>query len=359
MYIKRNYSLKIMLFWTWKRILLFLLIAVVPITLFDVFNWKWLTLPWLPLGLVGTALAFITGFKNNAAYDRVWEARKIYGAIVNSSRKFTFMINDFITPEFAKDPINERSLFHIRRRFVDNHIAWLTCLRYNLRQQRQWETAQLAKEDIGFRQLYKVHEFMTSLEEALKPNLSNEDFEYIQKMSNNATACLKLQSSYLKEIKYKGYLETFRHIEMENVIGELVEAQGQAERIKNFPYPRQFATLNLLLMKLFILLLPLGVMSEFDRIGNQIIISEQSHIILRFIQAHFVWLAVPFSTAVSWVFYTMERTGDVTENPFVGLANDVPITTISRSIEIEMLNLIGEDEKNIPKPIISNFDTHM
>lgn len=359
MYTRRNYPLKTMLSWTWKRIFLFVLSAVIPVILFDVFDWRWLTLPWLPLGLAGTALAFITGFKNNAAYDRAWEARKIYGTIINSSRKFALMVNDFITLEFVKEPVNDTGLFKIRRKLVDNHIAWLTCLRYNLRQERPWEAAQLTKEDIGFKQLYKVQEFMTPLEEALKPNLSRQDWDYVSNMPNHATACLKLQSNYLNEMRTKGYLDRFRHIEMENVIGELIDSQGQAERIKNFPYPRQFATLNLLLMKLFILLLPLGIMSEFDRIGNQIAVNEQSHIILQAIRTHFVWLAVPFSTAVSWVFYAMERTGDVTENPFVGLSNDVPITTISRSLEIEMLKLIGEEEAHIPEPIAPAFDTQM
>lgn len=359
MYLNRNYPLKSMLFWTWKRIFLFVSLATVPVVLFDCFNWKWLALPWLPLGLVGTALAFITGFKNNAAYDRVWEARKVYGAIVNSSRKFTLMTNDFITPELVKEPDGGESLFGIRRKLVDQHVAWLTCLRYNLRQERPWETGQLTKEDIGFKHLHHVQELVVPLEEALQPNMTGADAAYVQNMPNSATACLKLQSNYLQELKTRGYLDRFRHIEMEQVIGELLDAQGQAERIKNFPYPRQFATLNLLLMKLFILLLPLGIMSEFDRIGTQILTNAHYHPALQTIRDHFVWLAVPFSTAVSWIFYAMERTGDVTENPFVGLSNDVPITTLSRSIEIEMLALIGEKSENIPQPIVAHRHTQL
>ena len=119
MYIKPHYSLKIMLSWTRSGIVLFLCIALMPVVFYDVFDWKWLTLPWMPIALVGTALAFITGFKNNAAYDRAWEARQVYGAIVNSSRKFTLMMNDYITPEFAKDQVTDIELFNVKRQIAN------------------------------------------------------------------------------------------------------------------------------------------------------------------------------------------------------------------------------------------------
>ncbi|MES2764619.1 MAG: bestrophin family ion channel [Bacteroidota bacterium] len=359
MYTKGNYPFKIMFSWTRRGIITFFFTALIPVILFDIFNWKWLTLPWLPIGLVGTALAFITGFKNNAAYDRAWEARQIYGAIVNSSRKFVMMLNDYITPEYANDNVKEDELFAVRQKMVHYHVAWLTCLRYNLRQSRPWEVAQTTKEDILWRKTYKIYEFVQSLEENLKPHLAHEDFEYVWTKTNKATACLKLQSNYLKELKSKGYVEHFRHIEMANIIGELIDSQGRAERIKNFPYPRQFATLNNLILLIFIILLPFGIMSEFHQIGRSIELNSAHSNLVLFIQNHFVWLTIPFSMAVSWIFYTIERTGDVTENPFVGVANDVPITTISRAIEIEMLELIGEDVKNIPEPIPTFFDIQM
>ena len=100
-------------------------------------------------------------------------------------------------------------------------------------------------------------------------------------------------------------------------------------------------------------------MSEFERIGKAIVVKEFSSGFIQLIHDHFVWLAIPFSVVISWIFYAMERVGDVTENPFVGLANDVPITTISRTIEIEMLELIGVDAKDIPQPIQPVFDTYM
>lgn len=359
MYIKPNYPLKLMLSWTRGGIVLFICIALVPVVLYDVFDWKWLTLPWLPIALVGTALAFITGFKNNAAYDRAWEARQIYGAIVNSSRKFVLMMNDYITPEFAKDQVSDAQLFDARKKIANYHIAWLTAMRHNLRQQKPWEAVQKRKIELKLRKLYKVYEFISTVEEDLHGYLTKEEHDYVANKSNKATACMKLQSNLLKELKLKGYLESFRHMHMENILGELIDAQGRAERIKNFPYPRQFATLNNYLLWVFTILLPFGVMAEFERIGKSILVSEFSSGIIPLIHNHFVWLAIPFSVVISWIFYTLERTGDVTENPFVGLANDVPITTISRAIEIEMLELIGVDAAHIPKQVQPVSDISM
>ena len=359
MYVKSHYPLKIMLSWTWNGILFFLCIAFVPVVLYDVFDLKWLTLPWMPIALVGTALAFITGFKNNAAYDRAWEARKIYGSIVNSSRKFVLMMNDYITPEFAKDQVTELELLEIRKTMANYHIAWLTAMRHNLRQTKPWEVAQMNKMEIEQRRLYQVREYNTTEDEDLRGYLTEEEQCYVTSKSNKAAACMKLQSNKMQNLKLNGYLESFRHMQMTHVLGELIDAQGMAERIKNYPYPRQFATLNNYLLRVFIILLPFGVMSEFERIGKSILLTGTSDGFVYWINNHFVWLAIPFSIVISWIFYTLERVGDVTENPFVGLSNDVPITTISRAIEIEMLELIGVDQEQIPKPILPVFNIAM
>ena len=69
---------------------------------------------------------------------------------------------------------------------------------------------------------------------------------------------------------------------------------------------------------------------------------------LQAFSAHFLWMAIPFSSLVSWVFLTMDRIGDWSENPFEGLANDVPISTMSRGIERDILQMVGRDA--LPPP---------
>ncbi|WP_234424300.1 bestrophin family ion channel [Aquimarina sp. Aq107] len=147
MYTKKNYSIGRMLSWTRRDIFLFFLFSTVPVILYEILDWKWLHLPWLPIGLVGTALAFIIGFKNNASYGRLWEARKIYGGIVNASRLLATMVNDFITNEYAIQDKTEEEFFEIKKTIIFRHVAWMTALRHALRIKKPWETTISNKSD--------------------------------------------------------------------------------------------------------------------------------------------------------------------------------------------------------------------
>lgn len=142
--------------------------------------------------------------------------------------------------------------------------------------------------------------------------------------TNKAAQILALQSTHLRLLLEKGLIEDFRHMELERILIELYNQQGASERIKNFPYPRQYATLNKWFIKVFIILLPLGMLQEFEKLGGNLI-----------------WLSIPFSALASWVFTTMERIGESSESPFEGSANDVPITAMSRTIEVDLREMFG------------------
>ena len=194
----------------------------------------------------------------------------------------------------------------------------------------------------------------TPLEEAIDPYLSAAEKSEILAKGNKASQILGVQSRRLKELRQKGLVEDFRHMELENMLKEFYTLQGKSERIKNFPYPRQFATLNLYFIWIFILLLPFGVMNAFEDIGSRYLSEmmdheHQANMLHHFMDTvgrHFVWLSIPFSALISWVFYTLEMIGEATENPFEGGPNDVPITNMSRGIEIDIRQLI--DDENIP-----------
>jgi putative membrane protein len=93
----KNFSFKEVIFWTRKDIYSLLLISSIPTACYVLLGWKWLAVPWLPIALLGTAVAFVVGFKNNASYDSMWEARKAWGAIVNGSRSWGIMVKDFVS----------------------------------------------------------------------------------------------------------------------------------------------------------------------------------------------------------------------------------------------------------------------
>lgn len=355
MYVKKQYHITIVLSWTKRYILIFFLLSVVPVILYELVGWKWLQLPWLPIGLIGTALAFISGFKNNAAYDRLWEARKIYGGIVNTSRTLTTMVNDFITNEFSSKKYSEAELFAIRKEIVLRHVAWMTALRHSLRIPKEWESSFDNKSDQEFMQSIVVDEYKHTFEEQLEGYLSIEEKDEVLSKTNKQTACLKLQSNHFKRLKIGGLIDDFRHIEFKNTIEKLFTLQGKAERIKNFPYPRQFATLNSIFVWLFIFLIPFGLMNEFEHIGNALSSNNSN-----FITQNFVWVSVPFAMIISWIFILIERVGDTSENPFDGgMNNGVPITTMSRGIEIDIREMINDNPDDIPKTYQTINDSQM
>lgn len=348
-----------MITWTFKYIILFLIISIIPVFLFDILDWKWLHLPWLPIGLLGTAVAFIQGFKNSASYDRLWEARKIWGGIVNTSRTWTIMIKDFITNDHASDKLSSAELKSIVKVIIMRHVAWMTALRYQMRQPKPWEVNVHSKKNTKYREKhFALLESDIPENEAISPYLSSKDLEALKGKGNRASQILGIQSSHLKELKDLGLIEDFRHMELMNILKELYTLQGKSERIKNFPYPRQFATLNLYFIWIFIVLLPFGVMDAFQDIGlgfiDEMMEHEHEagffHMMFDGLGKHFVWLSVPFSALLSWVFYTLEMIGENTENPFEGGINDVPITNMSRGIEIDIRQLI--DDEGIPEAYV-------
>lgn len=357
---RRNYSVLEMLGWTRRYIFIFIILSLIPVLLYTVLRWYWLHLPWLPIGLVGTALAFIISFKNNASYGRLWEARKIWGGIVNASRSFAMMVNDFITNERATKKYTDQELFTIRKQLIMRHVAWMTSLRHALRTPKPWELSHKNKSDKEYMKKIHIHERTYSLSEQLEGYVSEEEKQYILSKKNKQAACINLQSKQLRSLKESGHIWEFSFLEMEQMMVEFFTLQGKVERIKNFPYPRQFATLNRFFIWIFVFLLPYGMMHEFDKIGQEVVALAQTwkpypeggfHYMIEWIGANFVWFTIPFSVIISWIFHTMERIGEVSENPFEGIANDVPITTMARGIEIDIRQMIEDDEAEIPAPI--------
>lgn len=349
MHTKKTYSTWQMIWWTRFETLLFILFITVCVALFYFFDLRWLRIPWTPLALIGTAVAFVIGFQNNSAYGRIWEARKIWGGIVNTSRTFGMFLQDMITNEYAQPPVDEAVLQKEIKTLTYRHIAWMTALRHAMRESRPWETTVNHKtnQEWGFH----PPERDTTVEADVKSYISASDLDYIMSKNNKQTALLYLQSHHLKELKEKHLLWEFSFLEMEGVIQELFTLQGKSERIKNFPYPRQFATLNHFFMWIFVLLLPMALVPQFADIGTEI--ADKSPLIGKL----FVWFTIPFYVIVAWVFHTMERIGRTGENPFEGTANDVPISTIARGIEIDLRQNLGEPEDQIPDQFPMKYDT--
>jgi len=340
MHIKKNYTTFEMAWWTRFDTFIFLFIICIWVFAYYIFDLAWLRIPWTPIALIGTAVAFVIGFQNNASYDRIWEARKIWGGIVNASRTFGVFVQDMINNEHEKNHSSQEELNEQIKILTYRHIAWMTALRYSMREMKPWETS--VKHKTNREWGMEPPERSSKLEDELMCLISESDKAYVLSKDNKQTALLYLQSHHLEKLKSKGVIWEFSFLELENVVKELFSLQGKSERIKNFPYPRQFATLNHFFVWIFVLLLPLALVPQFADIGVRLIPKYP------IIGSLFVWFSVPIYIIVAWIFHTMERIGRTGDNPFEGTPNDVPISTIARGIEIDLRQNLGETKEEIP-----------
>lgn len=338
MYILRRFSLKQFINWTRKELIFFICLSTGFTVLFEVFNIKWFQVPFTPVSLVGTAVAFLIGFQNNAAYDRIWEARKIWGGIVNSSRTLIITVRDSFYLHNSSDQKDESEAIKI---ITNRHVAWLTALRYAMRAKKVWEITYDYKKT---RFEYDIPEFDTTLEDELKPYLSKDEFEYVMQNDNKPNAIIGLQSKHLRKLTDEKKIWDFTFLKLQDILEELTALQGKSERIKNFPYPKQYGSIGYHFVHIFIWLLPMAIIPTFANMG--VSIAETNP----YIGYYFVWLNIPFTVIVIWVFNTMLRVGLVGENPFEGSPNDVPISNIARGITRDILQIIDEDKGSIPEP---------
>jgi len=329
MYTKHHYDLRQTLRWSKRSLIYPAAWALFAAFLYIALEWHFLGIPTLPMSLVGIAVAFYLGFKNNASYDRLWEARKIWGAIVNASRSWAYGTRDLISDIHGGEGTEEQ-LQATRAQMVHRHIAWMDALRHQLRKLKSWEHT--SERYANWRK--GVVEYEEDLEAVLAANIGEEEAAEALAMINPAAHLLANQSAQLARLRRDGLLDGFAHMELQELLQELMTQQGKAERIKNFPFPRQYATVNYFFAVLFAGLLPFGLLPEFARLGDGM-----------------AWLAVPFSAVVSWVFLTTDQIGEWSENPFEGLANDVPITSMSRGIERDIRQIIGETELPPPREL--------
>ncbi len=340
MYTQRRFPFRGVLIWTKRESIFFICYATLVTVLFEVLDFKWLQVPFTPIGLVGTAVAFLVGFQNNAAYDRTWEARKIWGGIVNASRSLIITVKDSFYMHRSEGKKDESEAL---RTVTNRHIAWLTALRYAMRTKKPWESSY--EKDYGVQKFkYHIPEFETPLEDELKPYLSQEEYDYVMTQGNKPNAIISLQSKHLRQLTDEKKLWDFSLLRLQEILQELTALQGKSERIKNFPYPKQYASMGYHFVHIFMWLLPLAIIPAFASMGSDIGSSGS------FIRDYFVWFNIPFTVIVIWVFNTMLRIGLVGENPFEGSPNDVPISNISRGITRDILQIIDEDPENIPEP---------
>lgn len=303
-----------------KNILRTLLLSAIVVVLYHFLNLHILAIPFLPVATIGTAVAFYVGFKNNQAYDRLWEARRLWGGITNTSRT---LAASFIS--LVEDKTKQKA-------FLFRHIAYINILRLQLRKTIPWATN---KEDYHKQYVSasdEIKEFDIAIEALFVHLDKKEIFEKVKHKGNIANYTLKFQFNEVTKLKREKIIDDYEHSDLTKLLSELYNLQGGCERIKTTPLFRQFSLFSRLFVQLFIFLLPFALLTEMSKFGE-----------------YGIWLVIPFSLLISWVFMTMEQIGEASENPFDNGIGDTPMSTICRNIEIDILEML--DETNLPARI--------
>jgi len=322
------YTFPEFLAWTRRRLYALFVLALLPVLLYRVFGQTWVAVPWAVAVLLGTATSFIVGFRNAQTYQRTLEAQALWTSIVALSRYWGLVCRDF--------PANAGHT----RLLVLRHLAWLTALRHQLRTPRPWETVHRGANAEYRRRRFVVPESEASLGSELARLLPESECA-----DPRPLRLLAAQGETLRELLARQQLAVPHHVEMQKTLKDLLDQQGRAERLKDFPYPRQYAAVHRYFVWAFVAVLPFCLVREFDRLNDGL------HGVLA---GQMAWCTVPFAMLVGWMYLALDLVGESTENPFEGGANDVPLSQMSRQVKIEPRELLGDPE--LPPPLTPRHD---
>ena len=248
-------------------------------------------IPDMPISIpafLGTAVSILLSFKVSQSYDRWWEARKIWGAIVNDSRKLIVVLKSYI-------PTDDSMI----KKIAYKQIAFSYILGNSLR---------------GVDKFNYGKEF-----------LEKEDFEKLSKNSNVPLSILDSITNDAGRLESQEKLNSFQHININNIISGLIDSMGKAERINNTVFPPTYRQFFHITIFIFIILLSLSL-NKLDLIHE-----------------------MPLLVVISMIFFFLEKTAYIIQDPFMNNPSDTPVTSIARTIEINLKEII-EDE-NIPEPL--------
>ncbi len=329
MYVRRHIRFRVILRFAWRNLVLFMLWALLVTAAYLGLSTYGINvgIPFAPLSTIGIAVAFYVGFKNSQSYDRFWEGRKIWGGVVNYSRTWANQVLTYVHNQHAANPRSADELHHLHHELIYRHIAWINALRIQLR-----KTTMLDRDNLSYVPDFHLEQDRECTSQ-IGAFVTSEEFDTVIAKANPATHLVKNQGRQLRELEQEGLVENFRMIDMMQTLEELYNLQGKCERIKNTPFPRQYAYFSAVFIWIFVLLIPFGLVTEFDKLGA----------------ASYVWLTVPFSILISWIFTTIEIVGDNSEDPFENYVNDVPMTALCRTIEIDLREML--DETDLPEKI--------
>jgi putative membrane protein len=250
-------------------------------------------MPEMPLTIpafIGTAISILLSFKLNQSYERWWEARKIWGSIVNDSRSLVVQLKSLLPP--GKE--------YVISRITNRQIAWC----YALAAQLRGLDPVKASENL----------------------LPEDERQLISSHSNKALALLDLHAADFAKLKHEQKIETFVQIQLDNTLVRLCDAMGRAERIKSTVFPVTYSRFLHFTIYLFVITLAISL-------GN--------------IEWYF---EIPLLLMISSAFFLLEKSATHMQDPFSNKPTDTAMNAISRTIEINLRQLVHDREVPAPYP---------
>jgi putative membrane protein len=254
------------------------------------------------IGLLGTVVGIFLVFRFNEAYQRWWEARILWGGLVNESRTFARQVTTLLTVERVPSIPSSEACVQLQKELVHRHLAYCNALRLSLRREDSWQE--------------------------LAPFLSSAELGEMKAYANKATRLNQVQGERLAQSLGTDMSQQLLLMQLDSTLTRLLDIQGGCERIKNTAFPDEVRFISRALVWFGTIAIPIA----FLRSGTN--------------AAAFELVAV---TGICLSFMIVEQLGSSLKNPFEKRDNDTPMTALCRTIEIDLRQQLGE--KKIPAPI--------
>lgn len=286
----------------WPRLLVVTLVATIVTIAHDrhVDSPLW-NLSTIPFSLVAVALGIFLGFRNNTSYDRFWEGRKLWGQLVNTTRSLARQVHMMVGPQ--REPLGVGpDQAQVHQELVYRVIAYVHALRLHLRDQ----------DDLG----------------PLVDLIPNDEREALHGQLNRPLAILRELGARFRDLWQQGKVHPLHLPALEQSLSTLTDIQGACERIKSTPIPSSYTVLIHRIVAVYTFALPFGIVET-------------------------VGVATPVVVAIiSYAFFGLDAVGEEVEEPFGTDVNDLPLSTLSRMIEINLRQTLGErDVPEVLKPV--------
>ena len=251
-----------------------------------------ISIPMTVHSVLGTIISLLLAFRSNQAYDRWWEARIVWGAIVNDSRTFARQILSLMEDPLAPDHIDG-----FKKRMIKRQIAWCYALGKGLRRDDP---------------MPMISKFV-----------SEEELEYLKDFDNKHVGLVQLHARDLNNALKQGWVNPYQQVELDQTLTRLCDHMGKSERIKNTVFPSTYSLYIHLALHFFILLLPFGLVQLFG------------------------FLMVPVLVVITACFFLIEKMAIHLQDPFENKPTDTPVLSISRNIERDLKQMMRD--KHVPQ----------